>query len=159
MDIDTHIEKKYQGGSHMVPERVSLITIGAHNLPELRKFYQRLGWTETEISSDSYSVFKTAGVLLSLFPIEELTKDAGVDPSEVAKGFKGISFAINVDSIEQVDSVTEEVRKAGGKIVREPSDAFWGGRTSYFLDPEDNAWEIAWNPSSVFDERGAMISF
>ena len=49
----------------MVPERVSLITIGAENLPELRKFYQRLGWHETEISSDGYSVFKTAGVLES----------------------------------------------------------------------------------------------
>jgi len=143
----------------MVPERVSLITIGARSLPELRKFYQRLGWTETEFSSDDYCVFNTAGVLLTLFPIEELAKDAGIDPSKVLTGFKGIALAINVDKIEQVDLMTEEIRNAGGKIVREPSDAFWGGRTSYFLDPEDNAWEVAWNPSSVFDERGAMISF
>lgn len=143
----------------MVPERVSLITIGARNLPELRKFYQRLGWRETEFSSDNYSVFRTAGVLLSLLPMGELAKDAGIDPTKIIEGFKGIALAINVDKLEQVDLITEEARNAGGKIVREPCDAFWGGRTSYFLDPEDNAWEIAWNPNSVFDERGAMISF
>jgi uncharacterized glyoxalase superfamily protein PhnB len=38
-------------------------------------------------------------------------------------------------------------------------NAFWGGRTAYFSDPEHNLWEVAWNPSAVFDERGGMISF
>jgi predicted enzyme related to lactoylglutathione lyase len=143
----------------MIPERVSLITIGARNLPKLRSFYKRLGWTETDISSDNYCVFKTAGVLLSLFPLNELVKDSGLEAAETTVGFKGITLAINVDTPEQVDMVTEEVRVAGGKIIREASDAFWGGRTSYFLDPEDNAWEVAWNPTAVFDERGAMLSF
>jgi uncharacterized protein len=143
----------------MVPERVSLITIGAHDLPELRQFYQKLGWTETEFSSDDYCVFKTAGVLLSLFPIQELIKDSVLESVGPVEGFKGITLAINVDTPEQVDTVIEEVRAAGGTIIREASDAFWGGRTSYFLDPEGNAWEIAWNPSSVFDDRGSMISF
>jgi hypothetical protein len=50
----------------MVSQRVSLITIGAKELPKLRSFYQKLGWEETEISSDNYCVFKTSGVLLSL---------------------------------------------------------------------------------------------
>lgn len=143
----------------MVPERVSLITIGAKNLPELRKFYQKLGWTETDISSDDYCVFRTAGVLLSLFPIHELIKDAGIETVGTLDGFRGITLAINVDKPEQVDVVTEEIRSAGGKIIREASDAFWGGRTSYFLDPEGNAWEVAWNPSAIFDEKGAMTSF
>jgi uncharacterized protein len=143
----------------VIPERVSLITIGARNLPELRSFYKRLGWSETDISSDDYCVFRTAGVLLSLFPLEELIKDSGLESVEIPMGFKGLSLAINVDKPEQVDQVTEEVRAAGGKIIREASDAFWGGRTSYFLDPEGNAWEVAWNPTAVFDERGAMITF
>ncbi|MBP1156451.1 MULTISPECIES: helix-turn-helix transcriptional regulator [unclassified Paenibacillus] len=37
--------------------------------------------------------------------------------------------------------------------------AFWGGRIAYFSDPENNLWEVAWNPTAIFDERGAMISF
>jgi predicted enzyme related to lactoylglutathione lyase len=143
----------------MVPERVSLLTIGARNLPELRSFYKQLGWRETEISSDSYCVFKTAGVLLSLFPLEELIKDCGLESAESGGGFKGVTFAINVDEPQQVDVTIEDVRKVGGNIIREPSDAFWGGRTAYFLDPEGNAWEVAWNPTAVFNEHGAMLSF
>lgn len=143
----------------MVPQRISLITIGARNLPLLRAFYRRLGWEETAISSDQYAVFKTAGVLLSLFPLKELAKDAGIEDVETTDRFRGITLAINVEKPEQVDSTMERVREAGAKILREPSDAFWGGRTAYFADPENNLWEVAWNPTAVFDERGAMLSF
>lgn len=143
----------------MIHQRVSLLTIGAKDLPNLRAFYKRLGWEETETSSDNYAVFKTAGVLLSLFPLEELAKDAGVELIDSSKGYKGVTFAINVDTPEQVDVAIETIKAAGAKILREPSDAFWGGRTAYFADPENNLWEIAWNPTSVFDERGSMLSF
>jgi uncharacterized glyoxalase superfamily protein PhnB len=143
----------------LIPQRVSLITVGAINLPVLRSFYKRLGWEETDISSDNYAVFKTAGVLLSLFPSEELAKDAGVEIFKPKEGFHGVTFAINVDSREQVDSTIDLIRDAGATILREPSDAFWGGRSSYFADPENNLWEVAWNPAALFDERGAMLSF
>lgn len=143
----------------MVPQRVSLLTVGAYHLPGLRAFYQQLGWEETEISSDEYAVFKTAGVILSLFPIEKLAEDAGVEVPKETNVFRGVTFAINVDAPEQVDSTIEQIRIAGARILREPSDAFWGGRTAYFADPENNYWEVAWNPDSVFDERGAMLSF
>jgi uncharacterized protein len=143
----------------MVLQRVSLITIGAFNLPVLRKFYQRLGWEETEISSDNYAAFKTAGVMLTLFPIKELAKDAGISITQDKETFRGVTFAINVNTPQQVDTMIEEIRQVGGKILREPSDAFWGGRTAYFADPENNLWEVAWNPDSVFDERGAMLAF
>jgi uncharacterized glyoxalase superfamily protein PhnB len=143
----------------MVMQRVSLITIGAFNLPNLRSFYKSLGWEETEISSDNYAAFKTAGVILSIFPIEELAKDAGVQFTHNTENFRGVTFAINVNKPEEVDITIEKIRSAGGKILREASDAFWGGRTAYFADPENNLWEVAWNPTAVFDERGAMISF
>lgn len=143
----------------MVPQRVSLLTIGAYDLPALRAFYQSFGWEETEFSSDNYAVFKTAGVILSLFPIAELAKDAGIEFSHAPETFRPVTFAINVDTPEQVDETIRKVREVGARILREPSDAFWGGRTAYFADPENNLWEVAWNPSAVFDERGAMISF
>jgi uncharacterized protein len=145
----------------MVPQRVSLLTLGARNLPALRAFYKRLGWDETARSSDDYAVFTTAGVLLSLFPLEELAKDVGLPilAAQERAGFHGVTFAINVDTPEQVDTVMAHVAEAGGQVLRQPSQAFWGGRIAYFADPEFNLWEVAWNPSSVFDERGALISF
>ncbi|MED3561880.1 VOC family protein [Bacillus xiapuensis] len=143
----------------VVSQRISLVTIGAFDLPTLRNFYQSLGWEESETSSDSYAVFKTAGVLLSLFPLEELAKDAGIEFQLSTESYRPITLAINLDHPEQVDSTIDKIREANGKILREPSDAFWGGRTAYFSDPENNLWEVAWNPTAVFDERGAMISF
>lgn len=143
----------------MVPARVTLVTIGARDMFQLRRFYADLGWSQTEFSSDEYAVFKTAGVLLSLFPLAKLAEDAGVELVEPTVGFRGITLAINVERPEQVDAVIASVEAAGARVLRAPSDAFWGGRTAYFCDPEMNLWEVAWNPTAVFDERGAMLSF
>jgi uncharacterized protein len=149
------------GGCFLVPQRVSLVTLGAKNLQELRVFYQRLGWEEGFHSSEGYAVFKTAGVILSLFPLKELLKDMGLEESQeqLIQGFKGWTLAVNVNEPADVDAAIMNAKEAGAIILREPSDAFWGGRTAYFSDPESNVWEIAWNPTSVFDDRGAMISF
>ncbi|WP_040952066.1 VOC family protein [Gorillibacterium massiliense] len=143
----------------MIPARISLVTIGAKNVPQLRKFYQDLGWTETEISSDYYAVFKTSGVLLSIFPMDDLLKDAGLEVSEISVPYKGVTFSINVDEIAEVDLIINQVKDRGGKIIKEPSDASWGGRNGHFMDPENNLWEVAWNPTSIFNEYGAMVSF
>lgn len=143
----------------MVPQRISLITIGAIDLPKLRSFYKKLGWEETDASTDNYAVFKTAGVLLSLFPVEELAEEAQIEISKSTDFRAGVTLSVNVNERDEVDIAIETIRNAGAKILREPSDAFWGGRIAYFADPENNLWEIAWNPSAVFDERGAMLSF
>lgn len=148
-----------KGEDKMVPARVSLVTITAKNLPEMRAFYQKLGWEEAEVSSDTYAVFKTAGVLLTLFPVAEMAKEMQIELSENDSYTSGVTLAVNVDQKEEVDKAIETVRNASGTILREPSDAFWGGRTAYFADPEKNLWEVAWNPAAVFDERGAMLDF
>ena len=72
--------------------------------------------------------------------------------------FRGVTLSINTYTKEQVDDIIEQVRLTEAKIVHELNDAFWGGRTAGFLDPEKNYWEVAYNPHSVFDEKGAMIS-
>ena len=141
----------------MIPQRVSLITIGAWNLPALRQFYKNLGWTETEWSSDEYVVFNTAGGMLSIWPIEEMIKDVTIPTPASPSQFRGVTLSINVESPSEVDKALLKAKKAGAKVLTEASDAFWGGRTCSFLDPENNYWEIAYNPKSVFNERGAMI--
>lgn len=141
----------------MIPQRVSLITIGSWDIAKLRQFYQLLGWEETEFSSDEYAVFKTAGGMLSIWSIEQLGEDVSLLKHDSPGYFRGVTLSINVDAAEQVDEVAMLVENAGGKIVKAPENAFWGGRIFLFLDPENNLWEVAHNPGSVFDERGAMI--
>lgn len=141
----------------MVPQRVTLITIGAWDVPKLRAFYQRLGWHETDWSSDNYAVFENAGCMFSIWSINELSKDAETTIPNDPGFFRAVTLAINVETREQVDTVLSEAEAAGAHINRPATDRFWGGRSGCFLDPENNAWEVAYNPNAVFDEKGAMI--
>ena len=111
----------------MILQRVSLITIGAWNLPVLRSFYKGLGWTETDWSSDNYSVFKTAGGMFSIWSIEEMTKDINLPKPENPNYFRGVTLSINTDYREQVDEIINLAQGAGARIIHEPNDAFWGG--------------------------------
>ncbi|WP_235782449.1 VOC family protein [Peribacillus psychrosaccharolyticus] len=110
----------------MVPQRVSLITIGAFDLPALRLFYQQLGWAELDFSSDTYAVFNTAGVLLTLFPVSELADDAGVEIKQSAEIYNNVTLAINVETPELVDAAIAKIQEAGGKILRMPTEAVLG---------------------------------
>lgn len=145
------------GGILMIPQRLSLVTIGAWDVPALRSFYKRLGWNETDWSSDSYAVFVNAGCMFSIWSIDELSKDAETTIPKDPGFFRGVMLAVNVDTREQVDEVLSEAKSVGARISRPAIDRFWGGRSGCFLDPENNAWEVAFNPNSRFDERGAMI--
>lgn len=141
----------------MIPARVSLVTIGAHDLPTLRAFYGSLGWKESPISQEGFAAFETGGGVLALFPFDDLAADACIPPPVRRESFRGVTLAINVAAAHEVDEAIATAREAGAQILKEPTDAEWGGRTAYFADPEGNLWEVAWMPGSTFDERGALI--
>jgi catechol 2,3-dioxygenase-like lactoylglutathione lyase family enzyme len=127
-----------------VPARITVITLGAHDLPALRSFYEALGW-ELIIPGDEFCGFATRGAVLTIFPRAELAKDAHTSEAPPNQGI-AMSIAINVDEREQVDEAIAGIRAAGGTILKEPEDAFWGGRSAYWADPENNVWEVAWAP-------------
>jgi uncharacterized protein len=127
-----------------VPARITVITLGAHDLPALRSFYEALGW-ELVIPGDEFCGFATRGAVLTIFPRAELAKDAHTSEAPPNQGI-AMSIAINVDEREQVDEAIAGIRAAGGTILKEPEDAFWGGRSGYWADPENNVWEVAWAP-------------
>src|SRR5688500_3443737 len=128
-----------------VPARVSIVTIGVRDFPRMKSFYEGLGWKQLYDGTEDYAHFETAGGHVCLCPIESLYADARVDGSE-AKPPWGVALALNVASGAEVDAVFTEVVAAGGTPVKEPEDAPWGGRSSYFTDPEGTLWEIAWAP-------------
>ncbi len=140
----------------MIPARISIVTLGVRDLASMRAFYGGLGWEEG-ISTEGFAAFKTGGAVLALFPLGELARDANsvVPPGE--GGFRGVTLALNVEEKGRVDEVVGTVRAAGGRIVKHPNDADWGGRSAYFSDPEGNLWEVAWMTGSSFDERGGLI--
>jgi catechol 2,3-dioxygenase-like lactoylglutathione lyase family enzyme len=141
-----------------LPSRLSAVTLGARDLPTLRRFYGGLGWSEVPGSDDSWASYLLGGVLLALFPLGDLAEEAAPDLPPPA-GWSGITLACNVDSEEQVDSAFEAAVAAGATPVAAPVTRSWGGRSAYFADPEGNRWEIAFASSAVFDERGALTAF
>jgi catechol 2,3-dioxygenase-like lactoylglutathione lyase family enzyme len=140
----------------MIPARVSIITLGVHDLAKMREFYAGLGWHEMAHYPE-FSAFDTGGAALCLFPFEKLAEDGHVLPYGVKPAFRGFAIALNVETREMVDAAIEELRSAGARITKEPEDAEWGGRSAYFSDPESNLWEVAWNPGGSFDARGAFV--
>ncbi len=56
--------------------------------------------------------------------------------------------------VDAVDALTERARKAGGKIVREPQDQFYGDRTVTIGDPDGHQWTFA-TRKSEFDPSKA----
>ena len=140
------------------PARLSVVTLGARDLPALRRFYGRLGFAEIPGSDDNWTAYLLGGVLLTLYPVDALAAEAAPG-RPVSTGWSGITLGCNVDTPDQVDTVFAAAVAAGATPVAEPVAREWGGRSGYIADPEGNRWEIAWASSVVFDERGAVVSF
>ena len=56
--------------------------------------------------------------------MEQLAKDIDENNPPKGNGFSGITLADNVEHKEDVETVIALVRKAGGKIVKEPQEVF-----------------------------------
>ncbi len=120
-----------------------MITLGARDLAELRAFYGRVGWPQV-IDEDDFAAFDVRGVVLALFPIAKLAGDGRSEPDPGSGGIR-FTIGIMVDTAEEVDSLTEQMRRAGARVTKEPVDAeFFTGRSAYLADPEGNYFEIAW---------------
>ena len=98
--------------------------------------------------------FQTGGMALALYPRQDLAKDATIAPE--GQGFNGISLAYNTRTRTEVDAVLEEAKAAGGKIVKPAEEAFWGGYSGYFSDPDGFLWEVAWNPEFQIAKDGSI---
>jgi catechol 2,3-dioxygenase-like lactoylglutathione lyase family enzyme len=136
-------------------QHLHLVTLGVRNLEISRKFYTKtLGWHPASPSSEAIVFIQAGGVVLALFPREELAKDALVPPE--GAGFAGFTLAHNTRSKTEVDEIIADLRARGVKILKEPQEMFWGGYSAYFADPDGNCWEVAYNPSFPFDESGNL---
>ncbi len=137
----------------------NLITLGARDLPMLRDFYRALGWPQI-MDDGEFVAFELRGIVLALFPLEQLARDGNCDPDP---GTGGIRFTIGVmvDSADEVDRLTERMRAAGARVTKEPVDAeYFTGRSAYLCDPEGHYFEIAWadmptNPVLIATRRAA----
>jgi uncharacterized protein len=137
----------------------NLLTLGARDLPTLRDFYRALGWP-TIMDDGDFVAFELRGLVLALFPLANLARDGRTEPEPTTGGIR-FTIGLMVDSAEEVDRLTEQMRAAGARVTKEPVDAeFFSGRSTYLCDPEGNYFEIVWadmptNPVVIATRRAA----
>lgn len=126
-----------------VPQRISIVTLGARDLVSLRSFYAGWGWIEAEEANEFWTAFDVGGWLLSLYPIDALAEEAAPDVPLPPAGWNGIVLSINLESETDLVTVFEAAVTAGADVVAPVTHRAWGGMSGYVADPEGNRWEIA----------------
>jgi len=132
---------------------LNCLTLGVRDKSRARAFYDALGWDGRGGDGDDPVFYNARGLVVGLWERDSLAEDSCVADGG---GWGGVTFAYCVGSPEEVDTVTETARAAGGAIGREPAATFWGGYSSIVLDPDGHPWEIAHNPFWHLDDEGGV---
>jgi len=138
--------------------RISIITLGVADLGRSVRFYRDgLGFPTNYKEGEPIAFFSTGGVRLALYPLEKLAEDISPSLDAGRSKFGGITLAHNTRTKEDVARVLTLAEAAGGTIVKQARDVFWGGHSGYFADPDGYFWEVAWAPMFKFAPDGSLI--
>ena len=132
---------------------LNCLTIGVRDMASARAFYDSLGWQGRGGEGGDPVFYNARGMVVALWDRASLAEDSAVSD---AGGWGGVTFAHNVASPQEVDTVTERARAAGGTVGREPGPTFWEGYSSVVIDPDGHPWEIAHNPFWGLAEDGSV---
>lgn len=137
----------------MTPQRVTLITLGVHDLPRARTFYAALGWSPAE-EADGISFYQMNGLVLGLFGLQALAADQGRPDASLGTG--AMTLAQNFSTEAEVDTAFELAMSAGATALKRLEKVFWGGYSGYYADPDGHVWEVAMNPFWPLADDGSL---
>jgi len=136
-------------------QQISIITLGITDLARSRRFYvDGFGWSPV-FENEEIIFYQMNGLVLGTFLVGALETDMARTGLQQRGAF---ALAHNVAAQAEVGPAIERLVAAGGTLLR-PADAPpHGGFRGYVADPDEHAWEIAWNPAWTIDERG-LVTF
>jgi uncharacterized protein len=133
---------------------ITVLTLGVDDLERALRFYRdglglhTTGITGGDLPHGAVAFFELRGGLrLALWARDDLSHDSGVSKSP--RSPTEFSLGHNVGSEAEVDTVMEQARKAGARIVKSAQKTFWGGYAGYFQDLDDHLWEVVFNPGLI----------
>ena len=136
-------------------QQMSVITLGISDLARSKRFYaEGFGWTPI-FENDEIAFYQMNGFVLGTWLQSRL--EADMQRSGICRP-GAFALAHNVASADEVHIAIERLARAGGRILRNGDAPPHGGFRGYVADPDDHAWEIAWNPAWAIDERG-LVTF
>ena len=131
--------------------QISVITLGIADLERSRRFYEQgFGWNPV-FANDEIIFYQMNGFVLGTFKRASLEADMNRTGLVTPGAF---SLAHNVAARDDVAPVMQKLIEAGGTLLREADAPPHGGFRGYVADPDDHAWEIAWNPAWAVDAEG-----
>jgi hypothetical protein len=131
-------------------QQISVITLGIADLARSRRFYvEGFGWKPV-FENPEVVFYQMNGLMLGTWLSKSLEED--MQRKTVHPGT--FALAHNVATKDGVQPVIDRLAQFGGKVLR-PADAPpHGGFRGYIADPDDHAWEIAWNPAWPISPEG-----
>jgi catechol 2,3-dioxygenase-like lactoylglutathione lyase family enzyme len=130
---------------------ISLVTLGVDELARSRRFYvDGFGWKPI-FETPEIIFYQMNGLVFSTWLRKGL--DADTQRSSPVKS-AGFALAHNVESGGQVQPILDHLAKYGGRVLRPASAPPHGGMSGVVADPDEHAWEIAWNPAWPIDAQG-----
>ncbi len=134
------------------PSRNLFVNIPVDDLDASVEFFTTLGFTFNPLFTDETATCMLVGeqaffMLLTKPRFLEFAKERGID--ELSYDTSNASYAISVDSREEVDGSAELAGEHGGRPVGEPTDhGFMYGRA--FDDPDGHCFDVLWmDPAAV----------
>ncbi len=131
--------------------RISVITLGVDDLERSLVFYRdglglpTQGIVGKEFEHGAVAFFDLqVGIKLAIWNRKDIAHEAKV--LQTASSPTEFTIGHNVGSKEEVDKVMEQAKKAGAILTDPAHDAFWGGYSGHFQDPDGHLWEVVWNP-------------
>lgn len=137
----------------MIPQRITLVTLGVADLARAKAFYARLGWHEHG-TQESVAFYQLNGMALALFGLADLAKDQGREGAALGTG--AVTLAQNFPTEAEVDAAFDAAIAAGGTALKRPEKVFWGGYSGYWADPDGHVWEVAMNPFWPLADDGSL---
>lgn len=132
-------------------QQMSVITLGISDLATSARFYREgFGWKPV-FTNDEIAFYQMNGFVLGTFLQPALEKD--MSRANLARP-GAFALAHNVRTRDDVAPLIERLVAAGGRLLRAADAPEHGGFRGYIADPDDHAWEIAWNPAWSIDANG-----
>ncbi len=136
-------------------QRISIVTLGTDDLSRAVSFWEAMGWKRKAGGITAMAFFQLGGLALGLYPFAALAEDCGM--ADRGPGFGGFTLCHNLASKAEVDALLARAVAAGATLQKPAHDAFWGGYSGYFCDPDGHPWEVAWNPHFPLAADGALV--
>jgi catechol 2,3-dioxygenase-like lactoylglutathione lyase family enzyme len=136
-------------------QQVSVITLGISDLERSRRFYvEGFGW-EPVFQNEEIIFYQMNGFVLGTWLAASL--EADMQRTGLARP-GAFALAHNVGTRDEVQPLLEHLSKFGGRILKAATEPSHGGLSGYVADPDDHAWEIAWNPAWLISPEG-LVTF